>query len=150
MVTVSFTITHVKSQWTEDPIVPTKMFKISIFLFQLTRIFSQFTLQFPSSLSISLFVVSENIRSHCIAYLYSRLQKKYRAMLINFWTFFQGLCSLLQRVMNVFFSNIHYLMLWMMPISTGESRLSPPVTTGTPNVFHLPVSLLWSFDFGWS
>ena len=92
------------------------MFKISIFLFQLTRIFSQFTLQFPSSLSISLFVVSENIRSHCIAYLYSRLQKKYRAMLINFWTFFQGLCSLLQRVMNIFFSNIHYLMLWMMPI----------------------------------
>jgi hypothetical protein len=37
-------------------------------------------------------------------------------MLINFWTFFQGLCSLLQRVMNIFISNIHYLMLWMMPI----------------------------------
>ena len=27
------------------------------------------------------------------------------------------------------------------PISTGEGRLSPPITTGTPNVFHLPESL---------
>ena len=27
------------------------------------------------------------------------------------------------------------------PIPTGESRLSPPNTTGTPNVFHLPASL---------
>ena len=24
------------------------------------------------------------------------------------------------------------------PIPTGEGRLSPPVTAGTPNVFHLP------------
>ena len=31
------------------------------------------------------------------------------------------------------------------PIPTGEGRLSPPITTGTPNVFHLPASLsvLW-------
>ena len=28
------------------------------------------------------------------------------------------------------------------PIPTGEGRLSPPITTGTPNVFHLPASLL--------
>ena len=27
------------------------------------------------------------------------------------------------------------------PIPTGEGRLSPPITTGTPNVFHLPESL---------
>ena len=27
------------------------------------------------------------------------------------------------------------------PIGTGEGRLSPPMTTGTPNVFHLPASL---------
>ena len=27
------------------------------------------------------------------------------------------------------------------PIQTGEGRLSPPITTGTPNVFHLPASL---------
>ena len=26
-------------------------------------------------------------------------------------------------------------------IPTGEGRLSPPITTGTPNVFHLPASL---------
>ena len=34
------------------------------------------------------------------------------------------------------------------PIQTGEGRLSPPITTGTPNVFHLPaplhvISTLW-------
>ena len=32
------------------------------------------------------------------------------------------------------------------PIPTGEGRLSLPITTGTPNVFHLPASLdliLW-------
>jgi len=28
------------------------------------------------------------------------------------------------------------------PIPTGEGRLSPPITTGTPNVFHLQASLL--------
>ena len=28
------------------------------------------------------------------------------------------------------------------PIPTGEGRLSPHITTGTPNVFHLPASLL--------
>ena len=27
------------------------------------------------------------------------------------------------------------------PIPTGEGILSPPITTGTPNVFHLPASL---------
>ena len=27
------------------------------------------------------------------------------------------------------------------PITTGEGRLFPPITTGTPNVFHLPASL---------
>ena len=27
------------------------------------------------------------------------------------------------------------------PIPTGEGRLSPHITTGTPNVFHLPASL---------
>ena len=27
------------------------------------------------------------------------------------------------------------------PIPTGKDRLSPPITTGTPNVFHLPASL---------
>ena len=27
------------------------------------------------------------------------------------------------------------------PIRTGESRLSPPITIGTPKVFHLPASL---------
>ena len=27
------------------------------------------------------------------------------------------------------------------PIPTGEGRLSPPITTGTPNIFHLPASL---------
>ena len=27
------------------------------------------------------------------------------------------------------------------PIPTGEGRLSPTITTGTPNVFHLPASL---------
>ena len=27
------------------------------------------------------------------------------------------------------------------PIPTGEGRLSPPITTGTPKVFHLPASL---------
>ena len=28
------------------------------------------------------------------------------------------------------------------PILTGEGRLSPPITTSTPKVFHLPASLL--------
>ena len=27
------------------------------------------------------------------------------------------------------------------PIRTGEGRLSPPITTGTPKVFHLPAAL---------
>ena len=27
------------------------------------------------------------------------------------------------------------------PIPTGEGRLSPPITTGTPNVFYLTASL---------
>ena len=27
------------------------------------------------------------------------------------------------------------------PIPTGEGRLSPPITTGPPNVFHLPTPL---------
>ena len=25
----------------------------------------------------------------------------------------------------------------------GEGRLSPPITTGTPNCFHLPASMIW-------
>ena len=29
------------------------------------------------------------------------------------------------------------------PSSTGEGRLTPPITTGTPNVFHLPASLIY-------
>ena len=35
---------------------------------------------------------------------YFRLRNKHRGMLINFGTFFQGLCSLLERVMHIFFS----------------------------------------------
>ena len=31
------------------------------------------------------------------------------------------------------------------PIPIGEGRLSPPITTGTPNVFHLPASLIQEF-----
>ena len=27
------------------------------------------------------------------------------------------------------------------PITTGEGRLSPPITSGTPKIFHLPTSL---------
>ena len=30
------------------------------------------------------------------------------------------------------------------PIPTKECRLSPPITTGTPNVFHLPASLIYT------
>ena len=33
--------------------------------------------------------------------MYSRLRNKHKGMLINFWTFFQGLCSLLERVMHM-------------------------------------------------
>ena len=29
----------------------------------------------------------------------------------------------------------------VIPIPTGEGRLFPPITTGIPNVFHLPASL---------
>ena len=36
---------------------------------------------------------------------YSRLQNHHRGTLINFWTFFQGLFSLLERVMHIFFQN---------------------------------------------
>ena len=28
------------------------------------------------------------------------------------------------------------------PIPTGVGRLSPPIATGTPNVFHLPASMI--------
>ena len=31
------------------------------------------------------------------------------------------------------------------PIPTGEGRLYPLITTGTPNVFHLPASLYYIF-----
>ena len=31
------------------------------------------------------------------------------------------------------------------PIQTGEGRLSPPSTTGTPKVFHIPASLHWIY-----
>ena len=33
------------------------------------------------------------------------------------------------------------------PIRTGEGRLSPPITTGTPNVFHLPAPLNYLFAY---
>ena len=52
---------------------------------------------------------------HC-SMAYSRLRNKHRGTLINFWTFFQGLCSLLERVMHFFFQNILHLMVWGMPI----------------------------------
>ena len=32
------------------------------------------------------------------------------------------------------------------PIPPGEDRLSPPITTGTPNIFHPPVSLECNFE----
>ena len=32
------------------------------------------------------------------------------------------------------------------PIPTGEGKLSPPITTGTPNVFHLPESTMTYFE----
>ena len=34
------------------------------------------------------------------------------------------------------------------PIPTGKGRLSPPITTGTPNDFHLPASLWWLHHAG--
>ena len=42
---------------------------------------------------------------------YSRLRNKHRGTLINFWTFFQGLHSLLERVMPIFFFKISTI-LW--------------------------------------
>ena len=33
------------------------------------------------------------------------------------------------------------------PIPTEEGRLSPPITTGTPNVFHLSASLTYSEQY---
>ena len=47
-----------------------------------------------------------------ILHVYSRLRNKHRGTLINFWTFFQGLRSLLERVMHIFFQNIHYFTVW--------------------------------------
>ena len=47
---------------------------------------------------------------------YSRLWNKHRGTLINFWTFFQRLRSLLERVMHIFLLDIRYLMVWGMPI----------------------------------
>ena len=38
--------------------------------------------------------------------LYSRLWNKYRVTLINFWTFFQGLCSLLEWIIHILFFNL--------------------------------------------
>jgi hypothetical protein len=35
-----------------------------------------------------------------------------------------------------------YLTDQLYPIPTGEGRTSPPITTGTLNVFHLPASLI--------
>ena len=37
---------------------------------------------------------------------YSRLWNTHRGRLINFWTFFRGLCSLLKRVMHIVFLKI--------------------------------------------
>ena len=48
--------------------------------------------------------------------VYSRLRNKHRATIINSWTFFQGLHSLLGRVMHILFQNICYFMVWGMPI----------------------------------
>ena len=46
---------------------------------------------------------------------YSRLRNKHRATLINFWTFSRG--YVLIRENNAYlFQNIHYLMVWEMPI----------------------------------
>ena len=47
---------------------------------------------------------------------YSRLRNKHRGMVIDFLTFFQGLHSLLERVMQIVFQNIRYFMVWGMPI----------------------------------
>ena len=47
---------------------------------------------------------------------YSRLRNKHRGTLIIFWTIFQGLWSLLERVMHILFQNIFCLMVWGMPI----------------------------------
>ena len=47
---------------------------------------------------------------------YSRVWNRRRPMLINFWTFFQGLRFLLERLMRIIFQNILYLMVWGMPI----------------------------------
>ena len=41
--------------------------------------------------------------------LYSRLRNKYRVTLINFWTSFQGLCSLLEWIMHILFSKYNIL-----------------------------------------
>ena len=47
---------------------------------------------------------------------YSRLRNKHRGTLINFWTFFQGVHSLLEMVMRTFLLKIRYLMVWGTPI----------------------------------
>ena len=49
--------------------------------------------------------VNKSLRSN----YYSRLRNKHRGTLINFWTFFQGLRSLLESVMHCF-QNIRYFM----------------------------------------
>ena len=61
-------------------------------------------------------VFSVSFVSENFVFMYSRLWNKHKGMLIIFWTFFQGLSSLLERVMHIFFQNICYLMVWEMPI----------------------------------
>ena len=50
--------------------------------------------------------VSSLNSTQCLSFFtfkYSRLQSKNRGMLINFWTFFQGLRSLLERLTHILF-----------------------------------------------
>ena len=37
--------------------------------------------------------------------------------------------------------------IWQISRPIGEGRLSPPITTGTPNVFHLPASFYVMIGF---
>ena len=61
---------------------------------------------------------------------YSRLRNKHRGTLINFGTFFQGLCSLLERAMYIFFQNILCLMVWGMPISRATLNIFAKCSVG--------------------
>ena len=45
------------------------------------------------------------------------------------------------QVSSILFYKLFFYLGSVNPILTGEGRLSPPITTGTPNVFHLPAPL---------